>query len=157
MNEIIISKMHPSIDAYKELGFIFESMDNNTYKVTLPLDWTTHSILDNVTYLLDSSNRIRGSILSNSAFNSILLNTYYSVKQRVNVYNNHKKTVDVYFGNGDEVLFEAGSVEYNDYVNMIDCMRKLQELEDVCIEYANTHYPEWKNPLAFWDDGISRK
>lgn len=157
MNEIIISKMHPSIDDYKELGFIFESIGDSNYKVTLPADWTTHSVLGNVTYLLDSSNRIRGSILSNSIFNSMLINTYYSVKQKVTVYNKHKKTVSVYFGNDDEVLFEAGSVEYNDYVNMIDCMRKLQELEDVCIEYANTHYPEWQDPLAFWDDGISRK
>ncbi len=157
MNEIIISKMHPSIDDYKELGFIFESISDSNYKVTLPEGFTIHDYVDNVSFLLDSANRIRGSIVRNSTFNSMLLNTYYSVKQKVTVYNKHKKIVSVYFGNSDEVLFEAGSVEYNDYVNMIDCMRKLQELEDVCIEYANTYYPEWQNPLAFWDDGISRK
>ena len=61
------------------------------------------------------------------------------------------------FGNDDTILFEEGVVTTNSRNNSeLYVLSKLAKLKEDCEEHANILYPEWKNPLAYWEEEPER-
>ena len=57
------------------------------------------------------------------------------------------------FGNEDNILFEEGIVATNvrDHSELY-VLSKLAKLREDCEEHADLLYPDWRNPLAYWDE-----
>lgn len=159
MENIKLNDVYFGVDNtnYISLGFTLESQDGIHFDVTLPEGWSLRKILDNVGYLIDDSLRIRGRVYKNNHFTSILLNTYYKVYKTVNKENSFQKEIQVYFGTGDEVIYNAGVVKVNRYTYIGDTVNKEIELENKAKEYANINYPGWDNPINYWDNEYIRK
>lgn len=59
----------------------------------------------------------------------------------------------VCFGNDDVILFEEGRVAKNNRHNSeLYVQSKLATLKKDCEAHADLFYPEWRNPLAYWDE-----
>ena len=59
----------------------------------------------------------------------------------------------VCFGNDDTLLFEEGRVAKNNRHNSeLYIQSKLANLKTSCENHADILYPDWRNPLAYWDE-----
>ena len=127
-------KMEPAQEEWEKLGFIFEDTgDPYLYKTTLPEGWCMRSTEDY---------DVRAEMS---------LCTRYHLKEE----DIDEDTTIVYFGNEKEKLFIAGEIKKS--ADAIECANKRYELYVKAENYGFENYPEWRNPLAYWDEeGIQR-
>ena len=163
-------------------GFKISEIPNDEYYccATLPDGWKTKYINGSINsllptlpsyncYLIDEKDNIRGCASYFYPNADMVLYTRYEV---------HCKYIDyfedgdcdynvykIYFGNKNELLYDAGQITILDYFYSTDEKRKkeLQQkkqddnnLLNILIEeakkYANENYPDWNDELAYWDD-----
>ncbi len=105
--------------------------------------------------ILDENENARGCVLVKASdlrvSNICLYHKYGVVTERNN--SGELNFNHVYFGTNDEVLIEGGVVALNrrDYSTLY-VESKLASLREKCIKEANELYPDWENPLAYWDE-----
>ncbi len=147
---------------------------------TLPDGWKTKYINGSINsllptlpsyicYLIDEKDNIRGCASYFYPNAGVTLYTRYSVycysvdwlEDEDCDYNVYK----IYFGNKNEVLYDAGQITILDDYYCTDELRKkelsqkknddrkkLDNLIDEAKKYANENYPDWNDELAYWDD-----
>lgn len=166
VRETLLPKiMKPEQEYWEELGFVFEEIEDDDImcKGTLPEGWklipTDHQMWTNI---VDQNNTKRGSMFYKAAFYDrkahMNLKARYSVTSQY--VDENMMIKEVYFGNENEKLFIAGTVYYDDNMTSED-LESTYEHEDYLINqatvFANTYYPDYTNPLAYWDNNTNQK
>jgi hypothetical protein len=141
----------------ESLGFVFgENADDIFTNVQFPNGWkkvpTEHSMWSN---LLDDKGRKRGGIFYKAAFYDrsahMNLNSKISYSQ---VYDHHDNyipnSIQYFVTDGDSILYETNHViveeKYNDaYWAAEDAAR------DEVTSWLVENYPDYGNPMAYWD------
>lgn len=143
-------EMHPNSKSFEAVGFIFEEIpgDSVLCHATLPAGWRTEFDGVHWTELLDEKGRKRGSSFYKSAFWD----------------RNGHMSLDCRFSIGDERSDETGitTIFIRDYqgdniytIGSTTSRRddkEYKKLKKRAEGYMKEHYPDWKNPVAYWDD-----
>jgi hypothetical protein len=133
------------------MGVVFgEDVDDLFINATLPPGWkkerTDHAMWSN---LLDEQGRKRGAIFYKAAFYDRRADMHLCRAINVTRRYGDNDSVDVAVVRGDEVLFVTeridGSVRERAYFDATDAAEKQAR------EWADEHYPDWRNPLAYWE------
>ena len=141
----------------ESLGFVFgeEADDIFTY-VQFPEGWTKqatdHSMWSN---LLDEKGRKRGGIFYKAAFYD--RSAHMRLDRRINyseIYDGDAdhidNTIQYFVTDGESTLYKTEPVEYEEKYE--DNYWELQDAaEGGCLTWLNENYPDWKNPMAYWD------
>ena len=140
-----------SREVLEKLGFEFgEDLDDLFVAVRFPDGWgkqaTDHSMHS---YLLDEKGRKRGSLFYKAAF--------YDRKAHMSL--NCRFTTNSY-GEGEQegtfkvVILDAGEhrVTIGTYTTCNFLDPKVKKLRQKAEIWLNVHYPDWKNPQAYWDE-----
>ncbi len=153
--------MRPSREAWEKLGFTFKDIegDNVLCQAVLPEGWilvpTNHPMWNEI---YDDKDRLRGRMFYKSSFydrsaHMSLISRYSVMEKPVG-----QKQQDglIYFGNDEEILFEAGIVQglYNfglDNDARIQINAKEANLLAEARAYGLKNYPDFKNIDAYWD------
>ena len=132
--------MSPSQEDFESLGFTFEDIgDNEMYGSSLPNGWTIQQAKDCL-FLVDEKNRKRGHIFYLNSYIFMDLFRRFSINQHI-VGKSFLSPYKVFVGDFDGTcIFEAGKSTFH-----YDAL--VSKAED----YLNTNYPEWKDPLKYWD------
>ena len=162
---LLARRMYPSQADWESLGFTFVDIpdDSVMYQAELPEGWsieaTSHSMHSNI---LDANGLKRGSMFYKASFYdrnaSMSLERRYNINRRY--FEEEPRTFEVYFGNEQEILFVAGKVvkPTNGTEEEIDAAyAEAARLEQIALEWANEHYPDWENVHAYWDDTLTKK
>ena len=132
------------------LGFQFgEPIDDLFVSVTFPAGWskraTDHSMWSD---LLDEKGRKRGSIFYKAAFYDRNASMYGLATRYAPLRDYPKEPnspVKYYVGDYDgTILHEVGQRKHDDYATG-------DKLERQSVAWIAEHYPNWKDPLAYWD------
>lgn len=135
----------------KKLGIKERMSPGIGTRVTLPEGWTFKTVGDWIaegTTIYDDKGRNR--IYSLHFFptkryvpnDSLTIRTRYIVRRgEYKAENNHSYSeMEVYDFANQAVIFSAGVVKNNE-----------KELERECVAFLSEHFPDWKNPLVYWD------
>jgi hypothetical protein len=129
------------------MGVVFGAdVDDIFVIVVLPAGWakapTEHSMWSD---LRDERGRVRANIFYKAAFYD--RNAHISLTRYVNLtrsYDDNNNTTDARVVNAEgRVLFATERVVRDDY-------ETTDRLEAAARAYADEHYPDWQNPLAYW-------
>ena len=136
----------------EELGFIFgEAADDIFTYVQFPEGWkkvpTDHSMWSD---LVDDKGRKRGGIFYKAAFYDrsahMSLDRRFSYRQNYNLEN----TLQYQAFSSDEVIFETDPVTFTEkYVD--GWWEADDKARDETLAWLNENYPDWENPMAYWD------
>ncbi len=143
-------EMHPNSKSFEAVGFIFEEIpgDSVLCHATLPAGWRTEFDGVHWTELLDEKGRKRGSSFYKSAFWD--RNGHMSLDCRFSIGYERSDETDIttifirdYQGNN---IYTIGSTtcRWGD--------KEYRKLKKRAEGYMKEHYPDWKNPVAYWDD-----
>lgn len=132
----------------KAMGFCFgEDVDNLFVHCTLPKGWglrgTDHSMHSD---LVDDKGRKRAGIFYKAAFYDRSADMSMSCRYHLLRYEKglSEKHHRVLVKDGETVIFDAGEYEDRDYGHQ-DLLAFEAE------KWLKAHYPNWENPLAYWD------
>ena len=157
VNETMLAiEMKPEKKVWEKLGFSFSEIpgDDVLCKATLPSGWTLratdHAMWNDI---VDTNNNVRASMFYKAAFydrsaHMNLENRYCINRDYIN-----EDTVEISFGSKNEKLFVAGKYSYSDD----DAYEKSEKCYQLAEDFANKNYPDWKNPLAYWDDDLENE
>ncbi len=151
-------RMQPAQEEWEKLGFTFEEIgDSVLYKATLPEGWsmraTGHSMWNE---FYDQNGYKRGSMFYKAAFYDRSAHMSLCARYGIHTKATDEDTTVVYFGNEHEELFVAGEIKAERYSD--EYYEQLDELDTKASAFASAYYPEWRNPLAYWDEkGLQRK
>ncbi len=132
------------------LGFKFgDDVDELFVQCSLPAGWakraTEHSMHSE---LLDAYGRIRAGVFYKAAHYD--RRAWMRILSRLRVdtclpgkHDEEIRRCAVTDRDGRE-LFCSGERRAEEY-------EEIDKLEDVCFEWLNVNYPDWKDPLAYWD------
>jgi hypothetical protein len=156
-NTLPIEINHGTRAQFEAMGIVFgEPADDLFINVQLPAGWkkerTDHSMWSN---LLDEKGRKRASIFYKAAF--------YDQRAHMNIERRFNSSRQPLMG-WDAYEYESGAL----FVGVVtDCGNPIWQSEPLAesdglkgydrdIQRANAwlnkHYPDWKNPLAYWED-----
>jgi len=138
----------PSKSTWESLGFIFHDPINDLFvSVDFPSGWkkraTDHSMWTNI---IDAEGRNRGAIFYKAAFYDQSAHASLTRRFSVSKYAEHNatqlKTViydatnqsEILFGIRDQTSFSLGN-----------------QHEAEAEAWLDEHYPDWKNPIAYWN------
>lgn len=134
----------------EDLGFKFhEDVDNLFVSCELPTGWTKtatdHSMHSN---LLDENGRCRALIFYKAAFYD--RRAYMSMQSRFSidgwVASDRPEQYNTAVFDGETQLFSSGTWSPD-----ADAFYERKgRLYDLCEDWLNENYPDWKNPLAYW-------
>jgi len=153
----VSKKMFPDKSLWESLGFKFKDIPNDDvlYEAELPEGWkvipTEHQMWNNI---VDKNNMVRATMFYKASFydrdSHMSLECCYSIFTQYDKDNNEK----ICFGNVNEVLFCAGQV-YKPQNSSPEERRKMHDdrerLSMIAKKFAEENYPDWENPLAYWD------
>lgn len=128
----IISGQHTNIESLKNLGFIFETVDNNTFSFQLPSDWKMEKIDPFMSFLIDSKNRKRGHFTADRFDGYIVMYTRYYIS---NSNPDHTYTVDTC-----TVICDRSAASF-----------LIADSEMQAVDYLYEHFPDWNDPTKYWD------
>ena len=150
-NECMLPKrMDPSKEDFEILGFVFEEVgDEVLYQAKLPEGWTAKTDGGYWTTFFDQKGRKRGESFYKGAFYDrdgyMVLCCSFSVAHEAIVPPDRKNRIRVFVKDCNEKeIYEAGRCKeiYSDrYFKLV------KEAE----KYLATNYPEWKDPIEYWD------
>ena len=137
--------MYPNdMGIWLKLGFTFKEKGNGLYFVTLPNGWYLEKVIKggkdkkDVIRIFDDKNRLRarsyGRLLSK-----------YDV-----IWSFKGKMMEISFGSDEEVLFTAGG--FNTEGSNVTFFQNMCRLERDAMHWGDEHYPDWRNPVAYWND-----
>lgn len=135
----------------EDMGIVFgNDADDLFVNVTLPAGWkkvaTDHSMWSE---LKDEKDRKRAMIFYKAAFYDRSAHMNLSSRFSLNAYHrNDQDQLETVVMDGDAIIFSAGS-RASDYSD--ESYRIGDEQSKVANTWLNEHYPDWKNPLAYWD------
>lgn len=158
----VSKRMNPEKSVWESLGFKFEDIpgDDVLCKAELPEGWqivpTDHQMWNRI---VDQNGMVRANMFYKASFYD--RDSHMSLKCRYSVFSQYDKEDNekICFGNEDEVLFCAGQVykaveeTSEEYKKESDSRNKLYEMAE---KFAEINYPDWKNPLAYWDLPIEK-
>ena len=158
--EIMLSRdMQPAKEVWEKLGFVFYEIPGNNvlYKAELPKGWklvpNEHPMW---TDLIDEQGNLRGQMFYKASYSVAM-----SRMELFNRYNICRRSIsmdpivdEIYFGNSEEVLFVGGKATLS--LNPTEEQREeyfkqLQEARLKTRQFAETNYPGWEDPAAYWD------
>ena len=131
--------------------------------VELPAGWTKRSTGHAMWWsdLVDDKGRKRASIFYKAAFYDRSAHGSALPRYRTDSYYNddHDTVAVCRVLDQDVVLFESERLEMktNDerYGSRFDAPVKVESKRDIvgrqCVAWLDEHYPDWKNPAAYWD------
>lgn len=150
---MVPKKMSPNKEVFESVGFTFEDVgDNDCYQATLPVGWKSYSESEfGGTTLLDEKGRERGfffyKTLPYESDNGILkLCTRFEVNWNFINPENWNGPVEVLVVDyvEDTVVFNAGQCDELE-------SKEYNQLHEKASEFLNNNYPDWENPLKYWD------
>lgn len=156
--------MMPSKEYWEKLGFQFEDIpgDNVLCNAILPKNWNL--IEDDYyiySYIFDSEGRKRGSMrydyTDSFRYATMSLDRRYGVNKIIISSDEISKVYEVFFGNSQEKLFIAGTLYYSKPSTEQErhSNKKIRkELENKAKKYGDEFYPNWQDPLAYWNDEL---
>ena len=154
----LAKKMFPYREEWEQLGFVFADIpgDEMFVNAQLPIGWKMEGEPDSIVEkIIDENGLDRAAIISNYKDDtSMQLLSRYGIRTNY-IDSKNGSTHEIYFGNEKEKIFIAGRVffadEYDD-----ETRKELYKIEDrlekVARKYADEHYPNWANVLAYWND-----
>ena len=167
VEQIFLAKtMSPRKEVWENLGFKFKESEETSLvsEAKLPAGWSIAHIQNYKFDITDNNGLIRAQMFykedpEGRSASMRLLKKYqvYSVSERREVKgkkDNVTVTV-VYFGTEQERLYVAGELELEDYCSEEDLRKYFENLEtaiDKATHYANSNYPDWKSPIAYWNE-----
>ena len=115
----------------------------------LPTGWTKrgtdHSMHSD---LLDDQGRKRAGIFYKAAFYDRRADMHMTTRFDYTLFRDGSRAdyMRCVVTDGDAVALDVGEWKRGDY-------EQCDKLEATCKEWLNEKYPEWKNPLAYWEAG----
>lgn len=155
-NTMLAIDMKPEKEVWEKLGFSFSEIsgDDVLCKAKLPTGWclnsTEHPMWNNI---VDNKGNVRASMFYKAAFYDRSAHMNLETRYRLDRDYIDEDTVEVYFGNKNEKLFVAGKYSYSED----DAYEKSEKCYQLAEDFANKNYPDWKNPLAYWDDDLENE
>ena len=158
---IMLAKvMEPPREEWEKLGFIFNEIagEEVLLQAVLPKGWKLKQNENNAmwTDILDEKGTLRGQMFYKAAFYQQMAHMELFKKYGIKRNNISMDPIidEVYFGNSQEVLFIGGRATLP--LNPTEEQRNLyfEQLEEATQkvrEFAAENYPDWENPLAYWD------
>lgn len=143
-------------EALENMGFTIKCFDRfpKLAKVILPDNYATIIAKETEEFkqidFYDENGLKRGYFYINrqNPVSSVIV-----LAKRMNVYSKKygKKIEEVYFGTETEKFFSAGSVNKEIFSSPLYTANQISELRENAKEIANVLYPDWENPLKYWD------
>lgn len=143
--------MNPSRKVFETLGFSFTDIgDDVLFQATLPDGWTLKADRGGYcTYLIDEKGRTRGSYFYKGAFydrsGNMSLDNRFCIDYERTDKNDRNSPIIVSVKDADgTIIFTAGQCDklYSD---------QYDNLRAEAREYLKANYPEWENPVMYWD------
>lgn len=139
----------PLRSQFEGLGFLFEDpVDDLFVAVSFPRGWskraTAHSMWSD---LLDDRGRKRASLFYKAAFYDRKAHTRLTTRYLpCTDFSAHPSTLNKYSikDHDGTVLSEIGDAQDTDYPAQ-------RAMEQKCLEEIMKRFPEWQDPLAYWD------
>lgn len=140
----------------EQLGFVFgEDVDDLFVKAKLPAGWqkrgTEHSMWSEIA---DDKGRVRGQVFYKAAFydrnaHMFLTRRYHYGSEPINGYGENHKDEDPDVG----YVKDEGARIWKTAPRQIPAggWKIREELDAEAKSYIEEHYPDHKNPLAYWD------
>lgn len=147
-NQTLPIELSPPRSTWESIGFVFhEPVDDLFISVTFPAGWTKRATDHPMwTDIVDPNNRIRGAIFYKAAFYdrsaAAHLDPRFSLSKSAKHSTTQRKTVVIDALNKTEKLF--GIREDSEYA-----LGDQHEAE--AREWLNQHYPDWRNPVSYWN------
>ncbi len=146
----LAKNMNPSREYWEKVGFTFDDNDSDQVliKATLPEGWSLKKEEIYHTYMIDDKNRTRGYMFYKAAFydRDARMNLYTKYSVRTNYL--ESGDTEIYFGSKDEKLYVAGIITRGDPIRFT----KEEKLREQARLWGKEYYPDYQNPLAYWDD-----
>ena len=124
---------------YERLGFWFGLPEDKMFKARLPEGWSVNGDGRIRSVIFDAKGRER----------AIFEDGKISLKKRYHLYHAGDRMVgyEVYLQDAIDAtkVFVAGVCEEPH-------SKECKELEEEVRRYATEHFPDWQNPLAYWDE-----
>ncbi len=146
-------KMRPNRETFEKIGFTFEKSNvKNKIKVFLPENWTVKEENGTSRYFFDEKNRLRGEILNEYRSLYCHFKGELCLRRRFNPSYKYKNKNDI---NSTVIVFIEDSDE-NMICKIGECRNvygseKFNELMKKAREYLDRNYPDWENPVNYWD------
>jgi hypothetical protein len=141
---------------WMDIGFQFgENFDDLFVRVKFPTGWkkvpTNHSIWSNI---VDDKSRIRGSIFYRAAFYD--RSAHAHLVCRFSVENNYERPLCSIFIKDacGTVNFKVSGLEHPDWADREEAFKrrdKQDEAKQACLDYLAKNFPDYENPLAYWE------
>jgi len=141
--------LSPTRSTWESLGFVFhEPVDDLFVSVTFPAGWTKRATDHSMwTYIVDAEGHKRGGIFYKAAYYDRSANASLNARFSVSKYAEHSATqlktivrdaftqTESSFGIRDNTDFAIGD-----------------QHEAEAMNWLNEHYPDWRNPVAYWNE-----
>lgn len=153
-NNWVAKNMYPSKEAWESLGFVFldNPSNNYVYDVKCPEGWIMRKKeYAEIIEIIDEKGRLRGSLIPHMQGPFMCLRNRYEV---CSTYYKDEGIEEVYFGNATEKLYVAGTIQERPGMSEEESQalyEKLSLLRAMAEKYAQDNFPDWKNPLLYWD------
>lgn len=146
-------KMSPNKETFQKVGFVFvKSEYKNKIKVFLPEKWTMREENGVLRYFYDEKNRLRGEVLREYKSLYCKFKGEMCLRRRFNpsyIYkskNDVNSTVIVFIEDADgKIILKIGECR-----SAFDC-KEFDKLMEKAKEYLDRKYPDWENPINYWD------
>lgn len=159
---------YANIEYLIQMGATIEERHYNRYNkhfiaITLPLGYTIGEEIINGNFkqrdIYDESNNKRGSYFIKtddlSTGGLCLMTKYQVTSDRYSVGEN--KFCKVFFGNSEEELIVEGILPITVHDrSQLFIQSQLANLKESCKAKADLLYPDWQNPLAYWDETLKQ-
>lgn len=147
-------------ELFEKAGFIFDKDDNSDpvlIGVALPDGWSIQPTPHNMhSDIVDNKGRRRGNFFYKAAFydRRASANLYSMIKYAVEPINGwNSDNDDIWIGRvykNADVVFETTSTDLSNVENQRVEIK--ENMRSTCRAWLNSHYPEWQDALAYWDD-----
>lgn len=152
--------MIPSIEYFKQVGFIFEetNMNDDFYEAKLPENWKTKTTsYDNVwSELIDEHDRKRG-IIQNCYLTGkpyAIMKLYPRYRKESNFYKNNSIYEVKLIDHDGSTIYKVRSERADEAVNNIKSVQQIYDdafrLDAFMEEYIAEYIPDISNPNAYW-------
>ncbi len=155
-NVQLAKNMRPNKEEWEKLGFMFfETEDSVLYNAKLPEGWsiqkTEHSMWNDI---VDDQGRLRATMFYKGSFYD--RNAHMRLENRYGVRSEYIDNMEeIYFGSKNEKLFVAGVLDENENKALEESRTRWdreRELVKLAEEFGKENYPDYENPLAYWDE-----
>lgn len=146
-NNYVLVPKNIDKDIYEKLGFkIYEKKHNKLfYMALLPTNWKLVKVSELYTNLIDDLGRIRGEIFYNHKdVAKLTLRRRYDIRKTSTMF-----YFMIYFGTEEEMLYKTEPIYFSKHIGIREMQEK--EAREECAEYALDYYPDYEDPLAYWD------